>query len=197
VRKATAHLKKADPVLGSIIERAGPFRIQYRDPDFSSLARAIVFQQLNGKAAGTIFERFLALTGGRLTPQAVLRIPPAKLRKAGLSAQKASYLRDLARQTAGGAIRFDRLASMPDEEVIQILTQVKGVGVWTAHMFLIFGLRRPDVLASGDYGVRAAVKKAYALEELPAPAEVERMGARWRPWASVACWYLWRSLEFR
>jgi len=197
VRKATVHLKKADPVLASIIDRVGPCRIPYRDPGFTTVARAIVFQQLNGKAAGTIFDRFLALIAGEPTPETVLKIPPRKLRAAGLSAQKATYLKDLAGKTASGALRFDRLPALSDQEVIAELTQVKGIGVWTAHMFLIFALRRPNVLATGDYGVRAAVRKAYGLEKLPSGGELEQMARPWRPWASVACWYLWRSLELR
>ena len=153
MRNAASHLKRADPVLRPLVERVGPCRIPQRRPDFSTLARAIVFQQLNGRAAQTIFDRLVAaLPGGRLTPQAVLGLPQRKLRAAGLSAQKAAYLRDLAAQTAAGAIRFPRLAALPDDQVVAALTQVKGVGVWTAQMFLIFALRRPDVLAVGITG---------------------------------------------
>ena len=196
MRKAILHLKRSDPVLRGIIERVGPYRIEYRDPDFGALARAIVFQQLAGAAATSIFGRVQALVDhGSLTPQAVLRIPPRKLRAAGLSAQKLSYLRDLAHHTAAGKIRFEALAQRPDQEVIAELTQVKGIGVWTAHMFLIFALRRPDVLPVGDYGIRASMKKAYGLAELPKPAEMERIALPWRPYASVACWYLWRNLK--
>ena len=196
MRKAILHLKRSDPVLRGIIERVGPYRIEYRDPDFGALARAIVFQQLAGAAATSIFGRVQALVDhGSLTPQAVLRIPPRKLRAAGLSAQKLSYLRDLANHTAAGTIRFEGLAQRPDEEVIAELTQVKGIGVWTAHMFLIFALRRPDVLPVGDYGIRASMKKAYGLAELPKPSEMERIAQPWRPYASVACWYLWRNLK--
>ena len=196
MKHAIAHLKRSDPVLAHIIERVGPYRIEYREPDFSALARAIVFQQLNGRAAATIFSRTLAALGTRrITPRAVLRAPVRTLRAAGLSAAKAAYLRDLAEKTAAGAIRFTRFSDMSDDEVVAALTQVKGIGVWTAHMFLIFALRRPDVLAVGDYGIRAAVKKAYGLEELPKAAEMERIARPWRPYASVACWYLWRSLQ--
>lgn len=195
-----AHLKRSDAVLAQIIERVGPCRIEFRKPDFTALARAIVYQQLNGAAASSIFRRVAALVanGSRTTalrPDAVLRIPPRCLRAAGLSAAKVKYLRDLAQKTVSGAVRFGRLPSMSDEEVIAELTQVHGIGVWSAHMFLIFALRRPDVLAVGDYGVRSAVKKAYGLEVLPAPRELERIAGPWRPHASVACWYLWQSLK--
>ena len=196
MRRAITHLKNADPVLARIIERVGPYRIEYRQPDFTALARAIVYQQLHGAAAGAIFRRVLALAGnGRLTPQAVLRIPARRWRAAGLSAAKARYLRDLAQKTAASAIRFRQLPAMPDAEVIATLTQVKGIGAWTAHMFLIFALRRPDVLAVGDYGIRAAVRKAYGLPHLPKPGELEKIAAAWHPYCSVACWYLWRSWE--
>ena len=198
MRRAITHLKNADSILARIIERVGPYRIQYREPDFSALARAIVFQQLHGTAARAILERVLALAGnGRLTAPAVLRIPVRRLRAAGLSAAKARYIRDLAQKTVAGAIRFRQLPAMSDAEVIATLTQVKGIGVWTAHMFLIFALRRPDVLAVGDYGVRAAVQKAYDLPHLPKPGELERIATAWHPYCSVACWYLWRSSEVK
>ncbi|MBI3695711.1 MAG: DNA-3-methyladenine glycosylase 2 family protein [Acidobacteria bacterium] len=196
MRKAVNHLKKADPVLCRIIERVGPCRIQYRTPEFASLAQAIVYQQLNGTAAATIFRRTLEAVGnGRLTPKAVLRTPVERLRAAGLSAAKTAYIRDLAEKTAAGAIRFRRLPALSDQEVIAVLTQVKGIGVWSAHMFLLFALRRPNVLATGDYGVRAAVQKAYGLGALPKPAELEQIARPWHPYCSIACWYLWRSLE--
>lgn len=198
---AVAHLKRSDPVMAGIIERAGPCRIEYRKPDFTALARAIVYQQLNGTAAGSIYRRFAAAVaeGSRgaasLRPQAVLLTPPRRLRAAGLSAAKVKYLRDLAQKTVSGAVRFRHLPAMSDAEVIAELTQVQGIGVWSAHMFLIFALRRPDVLAVGDYGVRAAVRKAYSLESLPAARELEKIAEPWRPHASVACWYLWQSLK--
>jgi DNA-3-methyladenine glycosylase II len=198
MRKVIRHLKAADPVLAGIIQQVGPCRIQYRETDFTALARAIVFQQLNGTAAATIFARTVAATGqGRLSPRAVLRTPVARLRAAGLSAAKTAYLRDLAENVVSGAIRFRRLPAMSDEDVIATLTQVKGIGVWTAHMFLLFALRRPDVLPVGDYGVRAAMKKAYGLPHLPKPAEMERIALPWRPYCSIASWYLWRSLQIK
>ena len=196
MRQAILHLKKSDPVLRRIIERVGPCRIEYRDPGFASVARAIVFQQLAGAAATRIFDRFQALVDHQpMSAEAVLRLRLRKLRSAGLSLQKATYLRDLAKRTASGAIPFDCLPDLPDQQVIEVLTQVNGVGVWTAHMFLIFALRRPDVLPTSDYGIRTAMKKAYSLPDLPKPAEMERIAQPWRPYASVASWYLWQSLR--
>lgn len=182
--------------MGAVIARVGPFRINYREPKFDALARSIVFQQLNGTAAGTIYGRFEAACGARgVTPDGVLKLRLPRMRSAGLSAQKSEYLRDLARRTRDGEIDFAALPAMDDEAVIEALTRVKGVGVWTAQMFLIFALRRADVLPTADYGIRAAMKKVYGLAELPKPPEMEKIAEPWRPWASVACWYLWRSLD--
>ncbi len=197
MRTAILHLKKSDPTLRAIIERVGPYRIAYREPTFETLVRSIVYQQLHGKAAAAIFGRLQEAASGRagMTPARVLRIRDEAARALGLSAQKWRYIRDLAERTATGEIDFDCLPDLPDEDVIDQLTRVKGVGVWTAHMFLIFALARPDVLPTGDLGVRAAIKKAWNLEELPAPVKMEELAAPWRPWRSVASWYLWRSLE--
>jgi DNA-3-methyladenine glycosylase II len=196
MRKAIAALKNADPVLGGLIEQAGPYQMRYLEPDFEALVKSIVYQQLSGKVASTIFGRLSAAAGdGRLTPSGVLRLTPAKMRALGLSRQKITYVRDIARQTRSGEIDFNALRLAPDDEVMRVLTGLKGVGVWTVHMFLIFALRREDVLPSGDLGIRAAVRKAYGLESLPAPAQVEELGEKWRPYRTVASWYLWRSLE--
>jgi DNA-3-methyladenine glycosylase II len=195
MRKAVAHLKKSDPKMEQVIRRVGPYRIEYRNPDFATMARSIIFQQLNGRAAASIYARFEAGCGGCVGPEAILRLRPARLRSLGLSPQKTDYVRDLARRTLGGEIDFAGLSALEDDEIIRRLTAVKGVGVWTVHMFLIFALRRPDVLPVGDYGVRAAMKRLYGLADLPKPAEMERLAAVWRPWRSVASWYLWRSLE--
>jgi DNA-3-methyladenine glycosylase II len=196
MRKAIRHLQAADPVMGGIIERVGAYRIQFREPAFETLVRSIVYQQLSGRVAQVIFGRLSsAVPGGVLTPEAILALRPAKMRALGLSKQKTAYIRDLARHTRAGRVDFASLAGLPDSEVIERLTQVKGVGVWTAHMFLIFALRRTNVLPSGDLGIRVAVRKAYGLEEMPKPAEVEELGRRWHPFCTVAAWYLWRSLE--
>jgi len=140
MRKAVNHLRKCDPVLGAIIERVGPCRMQFAPADFCRLAEAIIYQQLNGKAAATIFKRFAELAGDPLTPEGILILTDEQLRSVGLSKQKSSYVKDLAAKTAAGLLDFKRLSDLPDEEVIQHLTQVKGIGVWTSHMFLIFSL---------------------------------------------------------
>jgi DNA-3-methyladenine glycosylase II len=196
MKKAINHLRKADPVLASIIERVGPYAMQYREPVFQTLVRSIVYQQLSGKAALTIFNRVLAAAkADPITPEAILKLRPQKMRTLGLSQQKVTYIRELARMTRDGEIQFEHLDKLEDADVVAHLTRVKGVGVWTVHMFLMFALRRPDVLPVGDLGVRMAMKKAYGLAELPTPAEMEKIAASWRPWSTVASWYLWRSLE--
>jgi len=195
MRKALNHLRKSDPVIAEIIDKAGKYSIQYREPVFETLVRSIVYQQLNGKAALTIFTRFQEALRGEVTPEAVLKMRLPKMRSVGLSAQKASYVRDLAHRTRAGEVNFEGLAELSDQEIIDQLTAVKGVGVWTVQMFLIFALRRPNVLPTGDLGVRAAMKKAYGLDELPKPAEMERLAQPWHPYCSVASWYLWRSLD--
>lgn len=197
MRKAINHLKKCDPVLRAIIERVGPFRMEYGVPQFPSVAEAIVYQQLNGKAAETIFKRFAALAGDPLTPESILRLSDAELRSVGLSKQKSAYLKDLAEKTAAGVLDFAKLGELPDEEVIRQLTQVKGIGVWTAHMFLMFSLRRPNVLPTGDYGVQMAVKKHYRKRKLPKPKDMEKIARAWEPYRSIACWYMWRSLDIK
>jgi DNA-3-methyladenine glycosylase II len=196
MRKAILHLKKSDPVMRAIIDRVGAYKIQHREPSFETLVRSIVYQQLSGKVASVILGRLIALLpGGAVTPDAILKLTPARMRKAGLSKQKTAYIRDLARKTNKGHVKFEALPELTDLEVIEHLTQVKGIGVWTAHMFLIFALRRQDVLATGDLGVRIAIQKAYELAELPLPKQVEELAAPWRPYSSVAVWYLWRSLD--
>jgi len=197
MRKAVNHLKNCDPVLRAIIERVGPCRMEYSVPEFSSLAEAIVYQQLNGKAAVTIFRRFSDLAGDPLTPEGILKLSDQQLRGVGLSKQKSSYLKDLAAKTASGLLNFTDLHELSDEEVIKHLTQVKGIGIWTAHMFLIFSLRRPNVLPTGDYGVQVAVKKHYRKRKLPKPNDMEKIARVWEPYRSVACWYMWRSLDIK
>ena len=213
MRKALDHLKRVDPTLGRIIDRVGPCRIQYGPAEFHNLAEAIVYQQLNGRAAETIFNRFTALAGEPLTPAGILKLTREQLRGVGLSKQKSSYLRDLAEKAASGALDFGRLPDLADEDVIQHLIQVKGIGVWTAHMFLIFSLRRPNVLPTGDFGIRMAIFKHYLDRrrkqtskkrdskprartiKLPSPVQMEKIAECWKPYRSIACWYLWRSLD--
>jgi DNA-3-methyladenine glycosylase II len=197
MRSAIRHLKKSDPILAAIIERVGSCRMEFGPPEFHSLAEAIVYQQLNGKAAVTIFKRFTALTGEPVTPQGILKLTEAQLRSVGLSKQKSSYLKDMAERAARGDLDFSRLHEMTDDEVIKHLTQVKGVGVWTAQMFLMFTLRRPDVLPTGDYGIQAAMKRHYKKRKMPKPEQMEKIAKAWQPYRSVACWYLWRSLDVK
>ena len=197
MRKAVNHLKKSDPVLRAIIERVGPCRMEFGVPEFSSLAEAIVYQQLNGKAAVTIFNRFAALAGEPLTPEGILKLSDEQLRSAGLSKQKSAYLKDLSAKTSAGQLDFAKLPKLSDEEVIKHLTQVKGIGVWTAQMFLMFSLRRPDVLPTGDYGVQVAIKRYYKKRKLPKPDVMEKIARPWVPYRSIACWYLWRSLDIK
>jgi DNA-3-methyladenine glycosylase II len=196
MKKALTHLKTKDPVLAAIIGRVGPYKIEYREPVFQTLVRSIVYQQLSGKAALTIFNRLTAAAkADPLTPDSILRLRPARMRALGLSGQKLGYIRELARMTKRGEVDFDLCARLEDNAVVEHLTRVKGVGVWTVHMFLIFALRRPNVLPTGDLGVRAAIQRAYKLPELPKPAEIESLAAAWHPYCSVATWYLWRSLD--
>ena len=229
MRQAVTHLKKSDPVMRAIIERVGRCRMQFGPPEFHSLAEAIVYQQLNGKAAETIFKRFAALAGEPLTPKGILQLSDEQMRGAGLSKQKSAYLKDLAAKTSGGMLDFARLPWLPDAEVIEHLIQVKGIGVWTAQMFLMFSLKRENVLPTGDLGVRMAMHKHYldlrsnvqqSMQrataakkpakkpaaakkkrerkiKLPTPEQMEKIAKRWEPYRSVACWYLWRSLDIK
>lgn len=181
--------------MAAIIKRIGPYRIEYGPPEFHSLAEAIIYQQLNGRAALTIFNRFAALAGNPLTPAGILKLTNEQMRSVGLSKQKSSYLRDMAVRAASGELDFSRLPQLSDEEVIKHLTQVKGVGVWTAQMFLMFTLKRPNVLPTGDFGVQMAMKKHYNKRKMPKPAQMEKIARCWEPYRSIACWYLWRSMD--
>lgn len=163
---------------------------------FQALVRSIVYQQLSGKAAGTIHARFNALFDNATpTPEAVLATSDETLRSVGLSRQKIGYLRDLSAKVVDGALPLDAVEMMDDDDLIAHLVQVKGIGRWTAQMFLMFRLGRPNVLPELDLGIQNAIKRAYRKRKRPTPQQVKRVGARWSPHASVACWYLWRSLE--
>lgn len=196
---AVRQLCSADPVLAGLISRAGTFAMQLRSlqSPFEALARNIIYQQLHGKAAAAIHARVLALSGAkRLRPEHVLDAPDASLRGAGLSASKMAALRDLAAKAADGTVpTLARLRRMSDDEIVARLTQVRGVGRWTVEMLLMFGLGRPDVLPVGDYAVRKGFAVTYGLPEMPKPKELELYGERWRPYRSVASWYMWRALE--
>ena len=195
---ALKHLKK-DAVMAKIIRQTGSFAIQYREPCFETLVRSIVYQQLSGKVASIIFGRLHTAAGGsedaRFTPAGIMKLRPERMRRLGLSAQKTLYIRELAKHTRRGSVVFETLADLEDSAVIEHLTRVKGIGVWTAQMFLMFALRRSDVLPVADLGIRSAMKRAYGLDDLPKPAEMERIAAPWKPYTSIACWYLWRTLD--
>jgi len=195
---AIRHLRRADPVLAGIIRQVGPCELGKKRyaSHFHALLRSIVFQQLSGRAATTILQRTLAIYGGRAPrPEELLATPDDLLRAAGVSAQKVGYMRDLARRVHDGSVPLARIARLPDEQLIAALTQIKGIGRWTAQMFLMFQLRRPDVLPELDLGVQNAIWRAYGLAARPTPKDVLRIGEPWRPHASVASWYLWRSLD--
>jgi DNA-3-methyladenine glycosylase II len=196
---AVKHLAKADPVLARLMKRAGPFALKTRGMHnpFEALARNIVFQQLHGSAAEAIHGRVVELFGGgRLRPRDVLDAPEESLRGAGLSGAKAAALKDLAAKTLDGTVpTLARLKRMDDGEIIERLTRVRGVGRWTVEMLLMFRLGRPDVLPVGDYAVRKGFMVAYGLGEMPKPKELERHAEAWRPYRSVASWYMWRALE--
>lgn len=196
-RASVKYLKRVDPVLAQVIERVGPCRIQLRTDGthYQALVRSIIFQQLSGKAAGTILARFNALYGGVPEPHAVLATHDERLRSVGLSRQKIGYLRDLSSKVTTGELPLDAVHDMEDEDLIEHLVQVKGIGRWTAQMFLMFRLGRPDVLPELDLGIQNAIKRAYRKRKRPAPKDVRKIGAKWSPHSTVACWYLWRSLE--
>lgn len=195
---ALAHLAAADPVMDAVIAIVGPCRFAPRaeGTHFEAVARAIVYQQLSGKAAGTIHGRFQALFPERVpAPDALLALPDEPLRAAGLSRQKIGYLRDLAGRVHAGDVPLDRIEDLDDAAILAALTRVKGVGRWTAQMFLMFRLGRPDVLPDLDLGIQRAIQLAYGLDRLATPPEVLHIGAAWAPWRTIASWYLWRSLE--
>jgi DNA-3-methyladenine glycosylase II len=200
--KAIAHPSAADPVLAGLIAAAGPLpntREGRPDPDdhYGALVRAIVGQQLSVLAARAIYGRLTARFGGRPpTPAEIRADDPEELRAAaGLSRAKVGFLRSLAEHVISGELELERLDDLPDEEVIAELVAVKGLGTWSAHMFLMFQLERPDVLPVGDLGIRRAIERAYGLEAMPTPAEMEKLAEPWRPYRTLACRYLWRSLQ--
>lgn len=193
-------LVKADPVLGALMKQVGPFRLEVealRSP-FMALARSIAYQQLTGKAAATIFGRVVERVGEgkRFTPEAVLALPVESLREAGLSGAKTLALRDLASKALEGHVpTLARARRMSDAALVEHLSQVRGIGQWTVEMLLIFRLGRPDVLPVDDYGVRKGFMRTYGLSEMPRPKELLAYGERWRPWRTVASWYMWRATE--
>jgi len=196
--RARRQLGRRDPVLGRVIRQVGPCRLEMRGDPYGSLLRSILFQQLAGSAARAIDGRFRAHFGGGSrypAPERLLATRPEVLQSLGLSRQKRAAMTEVARAFAEGRVSARRLFHMPDDEVVDALVQIKGVGPWTAHMILMFSLGRPDVLPVGDYGIRKGAQLLYGLESLPKPAELETLAAPWRPYASVASWYLWRAVE--
>lgn len=197
-RKAIAHLRKVDPVMATVIDAVGKCTLQPRAEwtHFDALLRSIVYQQLSGKAAATIHGRVLALIGdGAGAPKRIVETSHEAFRAAGLSTAKANYVRNLAEHVLDGSLPVDSLHELDDEAIIAALTQVKGIGKWSAQMFLMFRLGRPDVLPDLDLGVQKGIQKAYRLRKLPTPAQVVRRGAKWAPYRTVASWYMWRILE--
>lgn len=194
---ATAQVAAADPALAAVIARAGPVRLRPRDPDgpFGALVRAVTFQQLAGAAAAAIHARVRALVDGPLTPQAVLVLPESSLRGAGLSAAKTASVRDLAARMAGGELDLSRISRMADAEIVERLSRVRGIGAWTAEMFLLFELRRLDVWPIGDLGVRHGWSLAHGLDVAPTPAQLGALGRPLRPVRSVAAWYCWQAVH--
>jgi DNA-3-methyladenine glycosylase II len=193
---ACRHLAKADPILRRIIARVGPCGLKRSPRYFITLCDSIVSQQLSGRVAEVIFKRFEALYPHRRpTPQRVAATPVPRLRAAGLSGQKARYLKELARGFADGRIRPHRFARQSNEEIIETLTTIHGIGRWTAEMFLMFSLNRLDVLPVDDLGIKKAIQRAYGLRSLPKPVTMRRIGRPWHPYETIASWYLWRSLR--
>ncbi len=194
--KARRLLARRDPVIAGLMKRHGPCGLadaQHEDA-FTALVHSIISQQLSTKAAATIARRFDALFDGSPRAAAVAHLDDGQLRAVGLSSQKIGYMRDLSARVADGSLPLDRVNELPDEDVIQSLTQVKGIGRWTAEMFLMFRLHRPDVLPVGDLGILKAVQKNYGLRKMPRAERLTKIGESWRPYRSVACWYLWASL---
>ena len=192
---AVAHLEEADPRWGPLIARIGPCRLRPRRDRFGTLVRAIIGQQISTRAAATIDARLLALAGTPHDPASILALGESGLRSVGLSGVKARYVMNLAEAVAGGSLPLRRIGAWDDAAIVDRLTAIKGVGSWTAQMFLIFALNRPDVLPVGDLGVRVGIRNHFGLPDLPAPAQCVALAEPWRPYRTVAMWYLWRGLS--
>lgn len=192
---AVAHLTATDVRLRTIVERIGPCGLTPRRDRFGTLVRAIIGQQISSKAAAAIDRRLRSQAGDPHAPDGLLDLGLDGLRAAGLSAGKAQYVLNLAQAVAAGRLPLDRMARWDDEQIIARLIEIKGVGRWTAEMFLIFALNRPDVLPVADLGVRVALRKHHSLDDLPKPSHCAKLAELWRPWRTVAIWYLWRDLD--
>lgn len=195
--RAVRSLSRRDPVLRSLIREFGPPSFRPHDDYFRELVEAIVGQQISGRAANSIMRKFMEAIGGIMAPEAIAAVPDELLRGAGISPQKLGYLRSLTEHVLDGRIALDEIAKQPDEVVIAELTAVKGIGLWTAQMFLVFSLGRLDVLPTGDLGVRNGMTVAYELPEPPTPKQMQEVAEqnRWAPYRSVGAWYMWRALS--
>jgi DNA-3-methyladenine glycosylase II len=190
------HLRRVDRVLRDVIDQVGPCTLRPQRDRFGMLVRSIISQQISTGAARSILAKLTTLAGpAGLTAENLARFTPTELRTAGVSPQKAGYVLDLAQRASEGSLRLARVGRFDDEAVIEHLVQVKGIGRWTAQMFLIFALGRPDVFPHDDLGVRAAIRNLYRLDELPTKEESHAIAEPWRPHSSLASWYCWRSLE--
>ncbi|GLU13732.1 hypothetical protein SLE2022_303480 [Rubroshorea leprosula] len=194
---ALEHLRNSDPLLAALISAHRPPELTPCISPFQSLSRSILYQQLATKAAKSIYTRFISLCGeeSSVLPETVLSLTPQKLREIGVSARKASYLHDLADKYATGILSDSSILEMDDDTLITMLTAVKGIGMWSVHMFMMFSLHRPDVLPVGDLGVRKGVQSLYGLKQLPKPQQMEEICEKWKPYRSVGSWYMWRLME--
>ncbi|KAK4781096.1 hypothetical protein SAY87_017202 [Trapa incisa] len=203
VEFALRHIRDSDPSLAGVIDSLAPPSFDSSSPPFISLTKSILYQQLATKAADAIYGRFLTLCGGDddgepvVSPETVLRLSAQQLRQVGVSGRKASYLHDLASKYRDGVLSDSSILEMEDETLLRVLTTVKGIGVWSVHMFMMFSLHRPDVLPVGDLGVRKGIQLLYKLKELPKPVEMEELCEKWKPYRSVGSWYMWRLMEWK
>ncbi len=198
LRQAAAHLRARDRILDPVIEQYGPCDIVPHTEYYRELVESIVGQQLSVKAARAIRQKFVGLFDGNFpSPSQIISKPPEELRGAGLSWAKANYVQDLARHVLDGKVTFDRLDSQTNEEIIKELTDVKGIGEWTVHMFLIFGMGRLDVLPTGDLGIKNGIRALYGFQDAPTPAQIVQLAEQnhWHPYESIASWYVWESLD--
>ena len=196
VESAVLHIRKSDKRLRKVIDTVGPFTLKLQRDRFQMLVRSIVWQQISGKAATSIFNKLVAkLDGGKVTAEALAKLSPEDMRTAGISPQKLSYLQDLTARVLDGRVRLDKTARLTDAQVIAELTQIRGIGEWSAQMFLMFSLGRPDVFPHADLGIRSALRKLNELDDLPDRTLSHKLAEPWRPYATVASWYLWRSLD--
>ncbi|XP_060970555.1 DNA-3-methyladenine glycosylase 1 [Cannabis sativa] len=194
---ALNYLRSSDPLLATLIDTHPPPEFKSDSLPFQSLSRSIIYQQLAYKAANSIYTRFVTLCGGEslVIPDSVSSLSAIQLREAGVSGRKASYLHDLAEKFRNGCLSDSSILEMDDESLLRMLTMVKGIGVWTVHMFMIFSLQRPDVLPVGDLGVRKGVQRLYGLKEVPRPLEMEKLCEKWKPYRTVGAWYMWRLMD--